>query len=142
MFSSLVYWGTFMDICRGLDVLLIETAPRFSQVLVKHLTRLGVTVVGTASNQREALSLLQTRRPKVLVADLTFMPERPQLSLFRKAAPEMGVIVIGTCEELDRLDLASSADECVDIDQIIPALSQALARIAAQRHAGRVPRPA
>jgi signal transduction histidine kinase len=76
---------------RGLKVLVVDDDADAREVLREMLSRVGVDVE-TAASAAEALALLESRRPHVLLSDIA-MPEEDGYSLvrrLRRLAPESG----------------------------------------------------
>jgi DNA-binding NarL/FixJ family response regulator len=95
---------------RAVRTLLADDSQRFLAVARRFLTALGLEVIGEARTGREALRLLDTLQPDLLLLDLE-MPEADGLTVLRlaKARPVPPSVIVVTLH--DQLEFRAAAAE-------------------------------
>jgi DNA-binding NarL/FixJ family response regulator len=117
-------------------VLIVDDYPNMQQALVSCVEPLeGYEVVGTASNGEQALELIASVHPDVIIADLQMpvMDGFQMLRLSRQRYPEVHLIAISGhfSPVIEKEAIAAGADVFISKVGLPDALIQALASVAA-----------
>jgi len=123
-------------------VLLVDDNPTFLRIAARFLDgHEGITVVGMATNGREALGQAHALRPQVILLDLA-MPDLSGLEtipLLRAALPDTGIIILTMLDTngYRQAALAAGADDFVPKADIKARLVPTIQRVLSRRHPGR-----
>jgi DNA-binding NarL/FixJ family response regulator len=122
------------DLTRLRKVAIADDSPAFLAAAANHVASLpGFMLAGIASTAHQALALVESAAPDVLLLDLGLGPRRGLELVQRvKAAPSApAVVALALFDTPEALAAAkrAGADELVGKERFIAGLSQALARL-------------
>lgn len=112
----------------------LDRYPLWQEAVELVLTRIGVAVEGKASSRELALSLIEQRKPDLLVTEIDFGSESDGVAWFTKALqlhPALRVVVLSIRDEAETIEQALAAGAAVYVvktahpDDLASAIRQA-----------------
>lgn len=128
------YAGRMQETVRIHRVAIADDSPAFLAAAASHVSGLpGFTLAGTANSAGDALALVQTAMPDVLLLDLGLAPNRA-LDLVRRVkatpgAPAVVALALFHTPEAVAAAKRAGADALVGKESFVAGLRQALANI-------------
>lgn len=128
------YAGRMQETVRIHRVAIADDSPAFLAAAASHVSGLpGFTLAGTANSAGDALTLVQTSMPDVLLLDLGLAPNRA-LELVRRVkatpgAPAVVALALFHTPEAVAAAKRAGADALVGKESFVAGLRQALANI-------------